>query len=98
MARTRKPQSAEQSIQARLALREAAEQGRLTWTAGVRQIRHALGMTQREFGRAFSLTVRQIQELESGVANPTVATLLRVAKPLGLTIGLIPAVGEDESV
>lgn len=23
---------------------------------------------------------------------------LRVAKPLGLTIGLIPAVGEDESV
>lgn len=86
----RKPLSSEQSLQARLALLEAAEQGRLTWSAGVRQIRQALGLSQREFGQAFSLTVRQIQELESGTANPTIATLLRVAKPLGLTIGLIP--------
>jgi len=86
----RKLLSMDESFAARLALREAAEQGRLSWSSGVRAIRKSLGMTQAEFARAFELTVRQVSELEIGAANPTVGTLARLAKPLGLTVGLIP--------
>jgi len=87
----RKPLSREESFDARRALRQAAEQGQLPWSSGVRAIRKSLGMTQAEFAKAFELTVRQVSELETGVGNPTVGTLARLAKPLGLTVGLVPA-------
>lgn len=80
-----------ESLAARLALRQAAEEGRLPWSQGVRAIRKALGLSQAQFANAFALTVRQVSELETGTANPTVSTLQRLAGPLGLTIGLIPA-------
>ena len=86
----KKPLSREESFAARQVLQKAAEEGRLPWSPGVRAIRQSLGMTQAEFARHFELTVRQVSELETGAANPTVATLLRLAAPLGLTIGLIP--------
>lgn len=86
-----RPLSAEESIDARRALRERAEQARLPWSQGVRALRKALGMTQAGFARAFKLTVRQVSELENGAANPTVQTLERLSKPLGLTVGFIPA-------
>ena len=87
----RKPLSMEQSIDARRALREAAKEGRLPWPEGVRAIRKSLGLTQAAFARAFELTVRQVSELERGAANPTVATLARLAQPLGFMVGFIPA-------
>jgi DNA-binding XRE family transcriptional regulator len=80
----------DESFDARRALYEAAQQGRLPWSAGGRAIRKSLGLTQAEFAQAFELTVRQVSELETGAANPTVGTLARLAKPLGLTIGFIP--------
>lgn len=86
----RTPRSREKSFEARLALLEAAETGRLPWSEGVRALRKSLGMTQVEFASAFELTVRQVSELETGAGNPTVATLTRLAKPFGLTLGLIP--------
>lgn len=86
----RRPLSTAESIDARLALRQAAEEGRLTWSEGVRAIRRSLGMTQAEFARAFKLTIRQLSELEHGTTNPTVKTLTRLAGPLGLTVGFIP--------
>ncbi len=80
-----------ESLGARLALRQAAQEGRLTWSQGVRAIRKSLGLTQAEFGKAFGLTIRQVSELERGLANPTVGTLTRLAGPLGLAIGMVPA-------
>lgn len=87
----RRALSMAESLEARLALRQAAEEGRLPWSQGVHAIRKALGMTQAQFAKAFALTVRQVSQLETGAANPTISTLLRLAGPLGLTIGLIPA-------
>lgn len=87
----RRPLTREESFEARRALRQAAAEGRLQWSEGVRAIRKALGMTQAEFAKAFHLTVRQVSELETGAANPTVATLARLARPLGLAVGLVPA-------
>ena len=86
-----RPLSMEESFVAHRELLQAAEQGRLPWSVGVRAIRKSLGMTQQEFAKAFDLTVRQVTELETGAANPTVKTLARLAKPLGLTIGFVPA-------
>ena len=86
----RRSLSMDESFDARRLLREAAEQGRLRWSQGIREIRKSLGMTQAGFAKAFDLTPRQVSELETGAANPTVATLERLAKPLGLTVGLIP--------
>jgi transcriptional regulator with XRE-family HTH domain len=79
-----------ESLDARLALQQAAQEGRLTWSQGVRAIRKAIGLTQAEFATAFGLTIRQLSELERGTANPTVKTLTRLAGPLGLTVGFIP--------
>lgn len=90
-----KPLTMDESFDARRALLEDAAHGRLPWSRGVRAIRKSLGMTQAEFARAFGLTVRQVSELETGAANPTVGTLERLARPLGLTVGLIPVAASD---
>lgn len=86
----RKPPSREALFGARHALLRAAEGGELAWAKGVRAMRRCFGMTQAEFGRTFGLTTRQVSQLETGAANPTVATLERLARPFGLTVGLIP--------
>ncbi|ALG75591.1 transcriptional regulator [Azospirillum thiophilum] len=86
----RKPPSREALLEARHALLRMAEGGELVWAEGVRAMRRCFGMTQAEFGRSFGLTTRQVSQLETGAANPTVATLERLALPFGLTVGLIP--------
>lgn len=85
----RKPLGRQEAFEARRELCRAVEEGRVAWSDGVRRIRRALGMTQAELATAFDLTVRQVSELESGRANPTVATLARVAEPFGFTVGFV---------
>lgn len=86
----RKPPSREALLEVRHALLRAAAEGELAWAEGVRAMRRCFAMTQAEFGRSFGLTTRQVSQLETGAANPTVATLERLARPFGLTVGLIP--------
>ncbi len=43
-------------------------------------MRKSMGMTQADFAKRFRLTVRQLSEIETGAANPTVATLSRLGK------------------
>lgn len=93
----RKPPSRETLLEARHALLRMAEGGELAWAEGVRGMRRCFAMTQSEFGQAFGLTTRQVSQLETGAANPTVATLERLARPFGLTVGLIPEPSRKES-
>jgi DNA-binding XRE family transcriptional regulator len=65
--------------------------GGLTVRVAVRRMRQAMAMTQRGFAKTFGLTIRQAWELEAGVANPTAATLERLAKPFGFTVGFVTA-------
>jgi DNA-binding XRE family transcriptional regulator len=67
------------------------EAGGLTVRVAVRRMRQALAMTQGAFAKTFGLTIRQVWELEAGVANPTAATLERLAKPFGFTVGFVTA-------
>lgn len=55
----------------------------------IRRMRKALGMTQARFGQVFSLTPRQVWELEAGAANPTLATLARLGKSFGFQPGFV---------
>jgi DNA-binding transcriptional regulator YiaG len=70
MPRLRRP-SKEEIRARRNAVAERARAGRLTLPDAISEIRHALGMTQQEFANLFSLTLRQVKELEQGLANPT---------------------------
>lgn len=96
MPRRRKPTS-EESIEARHALRDDAESGRLSWDDGIRRMRKSLGMTQAEFASRFKLTVPQLSAIENGSANPTVKTLARLGKVFGLKVGLVLIPPKDPS-
>jgi len=48
------------------------------------------GMTQEEFARHRSVSVKELQEVELGQGNPTVATLNQIANFFGLEVAFIP--------
>jgi len=89
MARV-KSMTREETMEARRLLAERAASGELRLPEAVTALRHTLGMTQEQFGKAFRLTRRQVSDLETGVGNPTVDTLGRIAKPFGFTVGFVP--------
>lgn len=67
-----------------------ARAGKLILPLAIREIRHALGLNQEKFAKLFHLTLRQVKEIEKGVANPTSATLNRIAKVFGFSLGFVP--------
>lgn len=93
MARWKKP-SKEAILENRRALAERARAGDLRLPGAVVEIRKGIGMTQEEFANMLSLTRRQVAEMEAGTANPTLETLDRIARLLGLSVGLVPKARE----
>lgn len=73
----------------RLELHRKACDGELVLPAAVREMRNAIGMTQADFARHFSLTRKQVIELENGKSNPTVETLIKVCLPFGFQVGFV---------
>jgi transcriptional regulator with XRE-family HTH domain len=55
--------------------------------ANVAVLRHAAGLTQAQLAQAAGMKQPRIAELERGDANPTLETLVRVARALGATVG-----------
>jgi putative transcriptional regulator len=89
MSRFRRPTG--QEIRARRqAIAARARAGKLILPSAIKDIRHALGLTQEEFAKLFRLTLRQIKEFEQGHANPTAETLNRVGKVFGFSLGFVP--------
>lgn len=56
----------------------------------VRRMRHISGLTQPEFARHRGISVQALRQIESGQANPTVATLNAIAEIFGLKTGFVP--------
>lgn len=69
--------------------RRAAD-GDLKLPEAIRDLRKALGLSQEEFGSRFSLSRRQVSELETGKGNPTLRTLRRICGIFGLEVGFVP--------
>lgn len=89
MARWKKP-SKEEISEGRIRLREKAAAGELRFPTAVVEIRKSLGLTQEQFAAITGNTKRQILEIETGKANPTVETLERIAQLFGFTLGFVP--------
>ncbi|MBY3151430.1 helix-turn-helix transcriptional regulator [Rhizobium laguerreae] len=47
-------------------------------------------MTQEQFSKITGITKRQVLEIETGKANPTVETVERIARLFGFTLGFVP--------
>ncbi|MBY3433632.1 helix-turn-helix transcriptional regulator [Rhizobium laguerreae] len=89
MARWKKPTKEEiREFRARLSERAAA--GELKFPSAVVEIRKSLGLTQEQFSKITGITKRQVFEIETGKANPTVETLERIAQLFGFTVGFVP--------
>lgn len=48
-------------------------------------------LTQSEFAKHRGISVQALKQIEAGTANPTVATLERIADIFGLKIGFVPS-------
>lgn len=70
----------------RLKLQEQFEAGELDLASGVRAIRKLLGLTQAEYAKRIGVAARAVIDLERGVGNPTLQTLLKLGKPFNLTV------------
>jgi transcriptional regulator with XRE-family HTH domain len=54
----------------------------------IRWARQDAGLTQKELGQRAGISQQQVQKLENPDENPTLATLDKVARALGLTLGV----------
>lgn len=73
----------------RYELHRRACDGELMLPEAVREMREAIGFTQEKFAKHFGLTRKQVIELERGKGNPTLETLMKVAKPFGFLVGFV---------
>ncbi|HLP69045.1 MAG TPA: helix-turn-helix transcriptional regulator [Rhizobium sp.] len=89
MARWKKP-TKEEVLENRRTLAKRARSGNLRLPEAVVEIRRGFGMTQEEFARMLGLTRRQIAEIETGAANPTLETLVKIGRLFGFSIGFVP--------
>jgi DNA-binding XRE family transcriptional regulator len=93
MARWKKP-TKEEILENRRRLAERARTGNLRLPEAVADIRKGFGMTQEEFAKALALTRRQVAEIETGTANPTLETLEKIGRLFGFVVGFVPRMPE----
>ncbi len=88
MANWKKP-TAEEISDNRKRLRERADNGDLKLPEAVLEIRKTFGFTQEKLATFTGVTKRQISEIETGKANPTVETLNKIGKLFGFSVGFV---------
>ena len=57
----------------------------------LREMRSALGLTQRELARRIGRPPPRVSELESGEGDPRISTVIAVASALGMELMVVPA-------
>ena len=55
----------------------------------IRERRELLGLLQPQLAGISGVSLRTIQMVEGGKANPSIVTLMQIADPLGLTMHLV---------
>lgn len=89
MPRWKKPSKSE-VLSNRVTLADRARRADLRLPNAVADIRKGFGLTQQEFADLLSLTRRQIAEIETGKANPTLETLEKIGRLFGFVVGFVP--------
>jgi putative transcriptional regulator len=89
MPQWKKPSKSE-VLSNRVTLADRARRADLRLPNAVADIRKGFGLTQQEFADLLSLTRRQIAEIETGKANPTLETLEKIGRLFGFVVGFVP--------
>jgi len=89
MSRWKKP-TKEETRELRRTLAARAAAGDLRVPGAVAEIRYSLGLTQEQFAKVVGLTKRQLAEIETGKANPTLQTLEKIGRLFGFVVGFVP--------
>lgn len=58
----------------------------MDFSARIRQLREAAGLSQNELARRAGIAQSSLSYLESGAKSPNVETLLRICQALGITL------------
>ena len=86
VARTHEETSAEKRK-----LIEAIENNELSLGEAVRRMRKISGLSQKAYAeRIVGIATRILAEIELGRGNPTAATLDKIGRPFGYTVGFVP--------
>lgn len=89
MPRWKKP-TKEETTELRRRLAERAAAGDLRLPQAVSEMRRALGLNQKQFSELTGITRRQVAEIETGKANPTVDTVAKIGRLFGFALGFVP--------
>ena len=82
--------SHEDTAAAKRELVESIEKNELTLGEAVRRMRKLTGMSQRAYAeRIVGIAPRILAEIEIGRGNPTVATLNKIGRPFGYSVGFV---------
>lgn len=54
----------------------------------IKQRRDLLNITQKDLAEISSVTLRKLSDIENGIANPTLDTLVKVMDALGLLLDI----------
>ena len=96
--RIKKPVPAELAAQRRDQFYADIATNALTIAEAVAAMRKISRLTQVEFAKHRGISVQALKQIEAGTANPTVATLERIADIFGLKIGFVPQkLGSDSN-
>jgi len=84
-----KPLSKDITRARRNEIHRRAMAGELHLPGAVRDMRNALGFTQAKFAKHFGISRAQLSAIESGKANPTAETLMKIGRPFGFKLGFV---------
>jgi len=87
-----KPLTPAEELQARRSLAEELEASPdMSIPVAVKKIRTALRLTIAEYARLCGVSARALADIERGEASPTLATVEKLLKPMGLRVGVVSA-------
>lgn len=66
------------------------------WKARIKEVREAAGLNQRQLSRLAGLDPANLNSYEQGRLTPSVATLLRIARALGVSLDELVSVEEPD--
>jgi DNA-binding XRE family transcriptional regulator len=87
----------EQLLVRRQLLEEIANNPGQPIPAVIRQVRTTLRFTIAEFARLCGISATGLQDIERGVASPTLSTVEKPLKPMGLTLVVASAASLKKS-
>ncbi len=79
------------TVAARRELFLAMENGEVELREAIRRARRIMGLSQERYARLAGVAPRVLTDFERGVGNPTLQTLMELARPFGFRLVFMPS-------